>query len=136
MITPVHGFVRAGVAYIDDSAMALQSMRRALYTHGLLLETYSSFRDFLSRDDQPLRAVLLDMDLGSEQTGFDLAVHVRTKHPHCPIAFLTSETNAESLARATEWGCVFTKDKDLNAAVQWLLSHAGIQSSEPMGNLG
>src|SRR5690242_14564072 len=41
LLTPVDGYVRPGLIYLDDSETALQAMRRALYPHGLLLETFS-----------------------------------------------------------------------------------------------
>ena len=41
-VTPDGGYFRPGLVYVDDSVTALSTMRRALFPHSLLLDTYES----------------------------------------------------------------------------------------------
>ncbi|MDP3275057.1 MAG: hypothetical protein Q8Q09_07655 [Deltaproteobacteria bacterium] len=115
--------VCCSLAYLDDSLLALRTMRKALGEKGLLLETYSQPQRLLSRkNDIALAAVLLDMDLGESVDGSQVAEALLTRDPAPAIAFFTASVAPERLARLARIGLVFDKTKDLAKAAAWLAS--------------
>jgi ActR/RegA family two-component response regulator len=123
-VTPVEGYARAGLVYVDDSPVALQRVRRALYAHHLLLETFESAADFATRDRRPLVAALLDVDLGAGPSGLDVARTIALEHPRARIAFITADGSQERLDQLTAIGRVFRKESELADVVAWLVDAA------------
>ena len=124
-VTPSAGFFRPGLVYVDDSATARQSIRRALYPHGLLVETFDSPEAMRGRPAHlTLIAALLDVDLGDGASGLDVAREIIARHPDARIAFFTAEASAERLANLHSHGTVFDKVKDIDKAIQWLVEAA------------
>jgi hypothetical protein len=122
LFTPVDGFVRPGLVYIDDSETALRAMRRALYPHGLLIETFLSLEAYRSRGDFPLVGALLDVQLEGGVSGLDVARVILAEHPGAAIAFITAEMAGERDPDIRALGPVFVKDRDVAHAVEWLIA--------------
>ena len=120
-ITPAHGYSRPGIVYIDDSPTACcRPCVGALYPHGLLLETFTSLADFRTRDQLPVIGVLLDVDLGHAESGFDVAQAILADHPTAAVAFLTAEPMRARARKLASWGPLFAK-ADIKPAVDWLV---------------
>lgn len=133
VVTPENGFFRPGLVYVDDSATARQTMRRALYAHAMLLEAYESIDALRARrDTRPIRAALLDVDLGGGVTGLDVAREILASNPAVHIAFITAGGSAERRAQLAPHGPMFDKARELRDAVDWLVSFA----TEPASNTG
>jgi hypothetical protein len=100
-------------------------VRRALYPHGLLLDTYASLDEFCSRPaHHPILGALLDVDLGDGVHGTDVAREVRARCPEAQIAFITAEVSPERVEQLRAYGTVFDKTLDLDRAVTWLIDIA------------
>lgn len=127
LTTPIEGYLRPGLIYVDDSETALRAMRRALYPRGLLLETFNSLAALRARGDLPIVGALLDVDLDGE-SGLDVARAIRAMHPHAAIAFFTADTSDERSHVLVEFGEVFLKDRDQARALEWLVSLATLRT--------
>lgn len=123
-VTPAQGYSRIGLVYIDDSQTALQTMRRALYPHGLLIETYSSLDDFAMNHKTFVSAALLDVDLGNGHTGLEAAREIAALHSHARIAFITADRSPMRTLELASHGPIFEKSADLSAVVAWIISLA------------
>ncbi len=125
MVTPEEGFFRPGLVYVDDSGTARQAMRRALYEHAMLLEAYESLDALRARPAvPPIRAALLDVDLGGDVTGLDVAREILATYPSAHIAFITAEISAERRALLAPHGRVFDKASEIADAIEWLVACA------------
>jgi hypothetical protein len=124
-VTPDGGYFRPGLVYVDDSPTALSTMRRALFPHSLLLDTYESLAALRTRpDNHPIVAALLDVDLGDDVKGPDVAREILAKHARARIAFITADPSADRVATLRRIGPVFDKSHDTAAAVSWLVGEA------------
>ena len=121
-ITPDGGFLRPGLVYVDDSATARSTMRRALYAESLLLDTYESRAALRARTNStPIIAALLDVDLGEGDTGVDVANDLRASFPNARIAFITAEMSPARVEQLRAFGTVFDKTREIAAAASWLI---------------
>ena len=121
--TPVGLRYHSGFAYVDDSAVSLRALRKALSPHHLVLETYSTAQEILKRSEEiPLVAVLLDVDLGGSVDGVAVSKALRAQYPAIKIAFFTAEAVNARVDALTELGPVFNKHTGLDRVVDWFLS--------------
>jgi CheY-like chemotaxis protein len=120
-ITPAHLQLRSDVAYLDDSVIALRQVRRQLHERGLLLECYASPDELLAREGEPkLVAVLLDVDLGGDVDGPEVARRLRAGDAQLEVAFFTAIDAKSRAASLGALGPVFDKSTALAEAVAWL----------------
>jgi CheY-like chemotaxis protein len=111
--------------YVDDSATALSTMRRAIAAHALRLDTYESLDALRMRPaDRGISVALLDVDLGDGVKGPDVAREILSKHPRARIAFITADANPARVAELRSTGPVFDKLRDVAGAVKWLVAEA------------
>jgi DNA-binding response OmpR family regulator len=113
------------LAYLDDSPVALRVAGLAAAREGLALECHATPESLLAREGPPLRAVLLDVDLGGALDGPAVAHALRRENPALPVAFFTAEDVSERTAALSELGPVFAKPGALGDALRWLARHAG-----------
>ncbi len=125
-ITPSELQIRSGLAYLDDSVIALRQVRRALAQHGALVECFSDPAALIERApaEPPLVGVLLDVDLGETVDGPAIARQLRAMLPSVAIAFFTAERSEERARSLGELGPVFDKGRDLDGVVQWFIGLA------------
>ncbi|MBL8683394.1 MAG: response regulator [Myxococcales bacterium] len=120
-MTPPQLQIRADLAYLDDSVIALRQVRRALSGAGIFIECYTEASELLERDRQPaLSAVLLDVDLGGNIDGPSVAAHLRDAQPTIEIAFFTAVDATTRSEELRSVGLVFDKSGGLDDAVRWL----------------
>jgi hypothetical protein len=120
-ITPSELQIRSGLAYLDDSVVALRQVRKQAGLRGVLVECFSDLDLFVGRmsADPPLHAVLLDVDLGGAVDGPAVAERLRAAIPAVKIAFFTAEKSDERARQLTHLGPVFDKHRDLPAVLAW-----------------
>jgi CheY-like chemotaxis protein len=124
-ITPAHLQLRSDVAYLDDSVIALRQVRRQLHERGLLLECYTSPDELLAREGEPkLVAVLLDVDLGDDIDGPEVARRLRARDAQLDVAFFTAIDAKRREESLRALGPVFDKSSALAEAVAWLEAHS------------
>ncbi len=122
-ITPKHLRVRSGLAYLDDSVLALRQVRKAAAARGVMLECYESPEELLAREGEPpLTAVLLDVDLGGDVDGPTVAERLRRENSALAVAFFTAADAAERAIAFAAIGPVFDKGTDLDAVLRWFES--------------
>lgn len=123
--TPTGLIFHSGLAYLDDSSVSLRALRRAMGTRSISLETYDTAQALLNRPtDVPLRAVLLDVDLGGSVDGVAVAKALRGQYPEVAIAFFTGADVDQRAIALRDLGSVFNKQLGLDEAVQWFVSVA------------
>lgn len=77
-------------ALVDDERLWLDLLRTALSTADVSISaTFTSPHEALAHWPA-VDVAVLDVDLGTSETGFDLARELRARHPKLPIIFLTS----------------------------------------------
>jgi DNA-binding response OmpR family regulator len=119
-ITPQHLRVRSGLAYLDDSVLALRQVRKAAAARGVMLECYERPEELLAREgDPPLTAVLLDVDLGGDLDGPSVAERLRRANRAIAVAFFTAADAPERAITLAALGPVFDKGTDLDAVLRW-----------------
>lgn len=125
-ITPPELQIRSGVAYLDDSVVALRKVRKQAASRGVLVECYSDVHTFVARmSERPaLRAVLLDIDLGAAVDGPTVAERLRAAIPSVHMAFFTAEKSDDEARRLAHLGPVFDKHHELSAVLDWIAAHA------------
>lgn len=109
------------VLFADDSAVARAATSERLSRHGVELTAVASHAEASDVDGRELAAALLDLELG-DGLGTDVAARLRASAPELPIAFLTSASATEEVARARAFGPVFSKLDGLDEAVGWVLA--------------
>ena len=125
-ITPSELQIRSGLAYLDDSVVALRQLRKAAAHKGALVECFTDPEAILERAafDPALVAVLLDVDLGDGVDGPAVAARLRERCPTVAVAFFTAERSVERARTLAHLGPVFDKGSDLDAVVRWFVEHA------------
>lgn len=125
-ITPSDLQIRSGLAYLDDSVVALRQLRKAAAPKGALVECFTDPDALLARAlvEPALVAVLLDVDLGDGVDGPMVATRLRERAPSVAIAFFTAERSAERATTLAHLGPVFDKSTDLDAVVRWFAEYA------------
>jgi two-component system response regulator RegA len=113
----------ARVLVADDSAVVRLSLSRRLRAEGLDVVERDSAAAAGGVDPDGLACALLDLDLG-DGSGADVAARLRRARASLPIAFFSSETSGDALARAAAFGPVFAKPADIDAAVDWARTSA------------
>jgi hypothetical protein len=123
-ITPSELQIRSGLAYLDDSVVALRQVRKAAAARGVLIECFSDADDLFARltAEPPVRAALLDVDIGDAIDGPTVGRRLRLLVPSIALAFFTAERSAERAQALADLGPVFDKARDVAAVVAWLES--------------
>jgi two-component system, response regulator RegA len=106
------------VLIADDSALVRDILTKRAVQLGLSVLPCDSVAATRAVDADAVAAALLDLDLGDGQ-GTDVASTLRASRPELPIAFFSSAT-AEQKAAAAQFGPVFQKPDQLDAAMAWL----------------
>jgi CheY-like chemotaxis protein len=112
------------VLIADDSAVVRVLVVRRVRAAGLEVVEQDSAAGASSVDAAGLDCALLDLDLG-DGDGADVAARLRSGAGALPIAFFTSTTTPEAIARASTYGPVFAKPDELDAAIDWIRHHGG-----------
>jgi DNA-binding response OmpR family regulator len=121
--TPVGTVFLTGLVYLDDSAVALKAMRKALVADGLVLEAYQTADALLQRSREvALVAALLDIDLGGSVDGVQVARALKQIWPSVQLAFFTAEDFAHRAETLRDLGRVFDKHLGPDEAIEWFLS--------------
>jgi DNA-binding response OmpR family regulator len=107
----------------DDSPVARLSVARRLRAAGLEVIEHATAATASAVDPGDLTCALLDLDLG-DGWGTDVAAKLRERSETLPVAFFTTSTDGDAVARARTFGPVFTKPDDLDAAIAWAAAHA------------
>ena len=110
------------VLIADDSAVARVSVARRVRADGIEVVEHDSAASASAVDSTDLACALLDLDLG-DGLGTDVAEQLRAGQGALPIAFFTSTSTPEMLARAMTFGPVFAKPDQLDQAIDWVKLH-------------
>ena len=111
------------VLIADDSAVARVSIARLVRSAGFEVVEEDSAAGASAVECDGLGCALLDLDLG-DGNGADVAAQLRSSAGDLPIAFFTSTSTPEALARAKVFGPIFAKPEELDAAVAWIRKNA------------
>lgn len=125
-ITPSELQLRSGLAYLDDSVVALRHVRKQAGLKGVLVECFSDLDVFVARwnAEPSLHAVLLDVDLGGAVDGPAVAERLRARNPAVHIAFFTAEKSDARAQQLAHIGPVFDKQRDIEAVLAWFSARA------------
>ena len=107
------------VLIADDSPVVRLSVSKRVRAEGREVIDRDSAASASAVDAGDLACALLDLDLG-DGFGTDVAARLLATHEGLPIAFFTSETTADVLARAADFGPVFAKPGGIDEAVAWV----------------
>jgi DNA-binding response OmpR family regulator len=107
------------VLIADDSAVARVTLARRVRAAGFEVIEHDSVASASTVDATTIACALLDFDLG-DGLGVDVAARLRQAASSLPIAFFTSTTESEFVARASTFGPVFAKPDELDAAIDWI----------------
>lgn len=109
------------VLIVDDSELVRMSLARRVRALGLEVVEEGSAEAATKRSAiaTDLACALLDLDLG-DGFGTDVAERLRAHVQALPIAFFTSTTTGEALARMAAFGPVFLKPEELDRAIAWV----------------
>jgi DNA-binding response OmpR family regulator len=110
------------VLIADDSAVARVTVARRVRAAGLEVVEHDSCASASTVDASTLACALLDFDLG-DGYGVEVAARLRAEQDALPIAFFTSTSTNEVVSQAAEFGPVFTKPDELDAAIDWIERH-------------
>jgi DNA-binding response OmpR family regulator len=110
------------VLIADDSTVARVSVARRVRAEGIDVVEEGSAAGASAIDASTLACALLDLDLG-DGYGTDVAATLRAIEGSLPIAFFTSTTTGDTLARAATFGPVFSKPAELDQAIDWVTRH-------------
>jgi CheY-like chemotaxis protein len=110
------------VLIADDSAVARVSVARRVRAEGIEVVEQDSAAGASSIDTADLACALLDIDLG-DGFGTEVAERLREGLDTLPIAFFSSTSTPEVLARAATFGPVFAKPEQLDQAIDWVRRH-------------
>jgi len=108
----------------DDSAVARVTLARRVRAAGFEVVEHDSCASASTVDASTIACALLDYDLG-DGSGVDVAARLRAGQARLPIAFFTSSTRDDVVARASQFGPVFTKPDELDAAIDWVERQRG-----------
>jgi CheY-like chemotaxis protein len=111
----------APLLFVDDSPLARAATTRVLGQQGVRVTALGSAAEALTVDAATFGAALLDLELG-DGLGTDVAARLRLAAPALPIAFLTGGAPPPALAEARRFGPVFSKVRELDEAVAWVLA--------------
>lgn len=111
----------------DDSAVVRLSLARRFKAAGIIVVEAGSLAAARAVDPATVDVALLDYDLG-DGYGDAIAAKLRAARPELPIAFFTS-SGAHDTAALAEYGQVFSKPDDTDAAVAWVLAQRGVSRS-------
>jgi DNA-binding response OmpR family regulator len=111
--------MRGRVLIADDSPVVRLSVARRVRAEGREVIDRDSAASASEVNADELACALLDLDLG-DGFGTDVAARLREASAALPIAFFTSETTGEVLARAADFGPVFEKPGGIDEAVAWV----------------
>jgi FixJ family two-component response regulator len=106
------------IAIVDDDASILQAFGRLLSASGYRVQLFNSAYAFLATPEANRAAcVLLDIDLGTGESGLDLGKKLAAAAHAPPIIFITGRIKQEMRARAEEIGCVAFLEKPIPSEV-------------------
>ena len=85
------------VLVVDDETLIQQLVADPLEEAGFEVLLASNGKDATAAlENEPVRAVITDVDLKGELTGWDVAMRARELHPGIPVVYMTG-------ANADEW---------------------------------
>jgi FixJ family two-component response regulator len=104
------------IAVVDDDPSILQAFGRLLTASGYRVQLFNSAYAFQATPEARKAAcVLLDIDLGSGESGLDLGKKLMAAAQSPPIIFITGRIKPEMRMRAEEVGCVAFLEKPIPA---------------------
>ena len=98
------------VAVVDDDAAVLESFRFMLEMAGYPVATYPSAINYLARNPDPPRCLILDQHM-PHMTGLELTAQLRAQGVMAPVLLITSFPTPAIIARAAEIGVVRVLEK-------------------------
>ncbi|MBU6498470.1 MAG: response regulator [Rhodospirillales bacterium] len=101
------------VAVVDDDTAVLDSFRFVLEMAGFTVATYSSAQDYLARDGDTPRCLILDQHM-PVMTGLELTARLRARGNLVPILLITSAPSPSIVAQAAEIGIERVLEKPPN----------------------
>jgi CheY-like chemotaxis protein len=104
------------IAIVDDDASILQAFGRLFTASGYRVQLFNTAYAFLATPEASNAAcVILDIDLGAGESGFDLARKLTAATHTPPVIFITGRIKPEMRIRAEEIGCVAFLEKPIPA---------------------
>lgn len=109
------------ILIVDDSPFARAALERALLARGVVCTAVASSEEVV--DEAKFVGAVLDVEIG-QQSGVELARHLRARSPQLPLAFLTATSELADAAATEGLGPVFDKRESLEAVVEWCVARA------------
>ncbi|NUP12267.1 MAG: response regulator [Polyangiaceae bacterium] len=104
---------------VDDSEFVLAAVTRDATARGWTVSTSASAAEARTLGARAFDAAVLDLEIGDE-SGIDLATHLRNENPGLKIAFLTGTTDDALRRRAEAVALVFDKTSGMGEVSRWL----------------
>lgn len=83
---------------VDDEALILMTIEQALEDGGFAHRSAMSYAEvigLLDTEGETCRALVTDVNLGGDQTGWDVARTAREKFPTLPVVYVTADSAHE-----------------------------------------
>lgn len=92
------------IILVDDNFLCNMEVCGTLWDTGHSVEVFYCAADAIKalEAQQPLAALVTDVDLGAGADGYEVARHARTLYPHLPVVYISGGPPARHLKEGVE----------------------------------